>query len=211
MRGRSEKNTPTMKTTYQGITIHLSPHTYQPAEDTYLLLDACLKHIKDNDTVLEIGSGSGIISTILKHRKHINITATDINPHAVRCTRANNIPVIRTNLFQGIKAKFDVIIFNPPYLPTSKDEKIPGWLNYAFDGGTDGTATITRFLEQAPRYLKPKGKILIVISSLANTEKITNKMQQIGYITNIEASEKYFFETLTVIKGELNQKTNTKK
>jgi release factor glutamine methyltransferase len=46
------------------------------------------------------------------------LIATDINPHAVRAAKSTAIEIVRADLFRGIKGKFDLILFNSPYLPT---------------------------------------------------------------------------------------------
>lgn len=203
MRGTGEENPPTIITiTHQGIPVKLSNRAYEPGEDTYLLLKACLNHIIEGESVLEIGAGCGIISAILQHRKNnLHILATDINPYAVACIKANNVPVIRADLLRGIKARFHTIIFNPPYLPTSREEQLPGWLNHAFDGGPTGTDVLFRFLEQAPQHLTPNGKILTIISSLTDTERVQNKMLHLGYTVEEIEREKHFFEELIVLKA----------
>ena len=126
---------------------------YEPAEDSFLLADAGLKEAKPGMHVLEVGAGSGFISAVLlTYLKDIFLVATEINPHAARCAKENGIEVIRTDLFGGLKpekpeSRFDLILFNPPYLPTSKEEQIPGWLNYAFNVGISGRETLDRFLD----------------------------------------------------------------
>ncbi len=137
-------------------------------------------------SILEVGAGSGFVSAVLlANLKDISLLATEINPHAARCAKANGVEVIRTDLFRGIKPekpenRFDLILFNPPYLPTSKEEKVPGWLNYAFDGGISGRETLERFLDEARAYLKPGGKILVLISSITGLEAVIGKNEKCG-------------------------------
>ena len=140
--------------------------------------------------------------------KDIRLIATEINPHAARCAKMNGIEVIRTDLFKGLKprhqeTRFDLILFNPPYLPTSKEEKIPGWLNYAFDGGTSGRETLDRFLDEVRDYLKPGGKILVLISSITGMEAVKEKMEKLGFVVEVVARKKVSFEELIVVRGKL--------
>lgn len=131
--------------------------------------------------ILEIGTGSGFVSAVLlANLKRICLVATEINPHAARCAKVNGVEVIRTDLFRGIKSKnpdilFDLILFNPPYLPTSEEEKVPGWLNYAFDGGISGRDTLNMFLDEIRNYLKPEGEILVLISSITGWMPLRRK------------------------------------
>lgn len=182
---------------------------YEPAEDSFLLADAALKEAKPGMLILEIGTGSGFVSAVLlANLKEINLVATEINPHAARCAKTNGVEVIRTDLFRGIKSKnsetlFDIILFNPPYLPTSEEEKVPGWLNYAFDGGISGRETLNRFLDEVRDYLKPGGEILVLISSITGLGVVKEKMEKLGFKVNVVARKKVSFEELMVVRGKL--------
>ncbi|AKB47951.1 putative methyltransferase [Methanosarcina sp. Kolksee] len=182
---------------------------YEPAEDSFLLADAALKEAKPGMRILEIGTGSGFVSSVLlANLKEIRLVATEINPHAARCAKMNGIEVIRTDLFRGIKSKnpetlFDLILFNPPYLPTSEEEKVPGWLNYAFDGGISGRDTLEKFLDEVRDYLKPGGEILVLISSITGLDAVKEKMETLGFAVEVVARKKVSFEELIVVKGKL--------
>lgn len=189
--------------------INLADQVYEPAEDSYLLADTALEFIKDEMHILEIGTGTGFVSAVVKANRNVRLTATEISPVAAICARSNDIDVIRTDMFTGLQGKqqFDVIIFNPPYLPTSEEEKIPGWLNYAFDGGIDGRKDIKPFMEQVSIYLKPDGIILLLISSLTGIEEVMKEMLQFGFSSEISASKKCSFEKLVVIKSQKRSTT----
>jgi release factor glutamine methyltransferase len=172
---------------------------YQPAEDTYLLLKAAIAEARDSDRVLEVGCGSGLISRNLAPRVR-EILATDINPFAVSKVREYGIPVIRADLFRGIKAKFDMVIFNPPYLPTSEEEKNAGWINFALDGGESGRETIKRFFLDLGPHLTPGGRALILLSSLTGITMVDEMAVNLGFEVRQVAVERYFFELLYVFK-----------
>lgn len=189
---------------YHNASINLAENVYDPAEDSYLLADAALDYVKDGMSVLEIGAGTGFVSAVIKANRDIRLLATEISPFAALCARSNGIDVIRTDMFAGLKARwqFDIIIFNPPYLPTSEEEKVPGWLNYAFDGGTDGRREINRFIRQAGSYLKKSGIILLLISSLSGTEPVARQLREEGFEALEVAAVKCSFEKLIVLKIE---------
>ena len=172
---------------------------YQPAEDTYLLLKAAIAEARDSDRVLEVGCGSGLISRNLAPRVR-EVLATDINPFAVSMVREYGIPVIRADLFRGIKAKFDMVIFNPPYLPTSEEEKNAGWINFALDGGESGRETIKRFFLDLGPHLTPGGRAFILLSSLTGITMVEEMAINLGFEVRQVAVERYFFELLYVFK-----------
>jgi release factor glutamine methyltransferase len=191
------------------IKLGASDLVYEPAEDSFLLADAALEEAEPGMSILEIGAGSGFVSTVLKANvKGVRVLATEINPHAARCAKSNGVEVIRTDLFRALKPEcqktsFDLILFNPPYLPTSEEEKVPGWLNYAFDGGASGRETLDRFLVEVRNYLKPRGKILVLISSITGLESVTTKMEKMGFEVDVVGRKKVSFEELMVVRGKL--------
>ncbi len=189
---------------YKGACVKLADEVYDPAEDSYLLADAAISYAKEGMRVLEIGTGTGFVSSVLLANANVELTATDINPHAAKCAKSNGIEVIRTDMFDGLKVEscFDMIIFNPPYLPTSDDEKVPGWLNYSFDGGRDGRMAVERFLDHVCGYLTPSGMILLLVSSLTGVEDVSSRMGAMGFDVEIVGREKCSFEELVVIMGK---------
>jgi release factor glutamine methyltransferase len=172
---------------------------YEPAEDTYLLLKAAIAEARDSDRVLEVGCGRGLISRNLAPKVR-EVLATDINPFAVRIVSEYGIPVVRADLFRGIRARFDMVIFNPPYLPTSEEERTEGWMNIALDGGESGRETIRRFFEDLGLHLTPGGRALILLSSLTGTSMVEDMAVSCGFKVRIVAEERYFFEQLCVFK-----------
>jgi release factor glutamine methyltransferase len=171
---------------------------YDPAEDSFLLVEAALKEARPQDKALEIGTGSGIVSLFLKDM--VDVVATDINPHACRNARLNGVPVVRTDLYTGICGRFDLIIFNPPYLPTAPEEKLDAWLNRAFDGGPTGRREIERFVKGVDRILAPGGRILTVISSLTGIDETEKLFGEQGLRMETVSTENVPFEKLVVLK-----------
>ncbi len=150
--------------------MHYDPcQVYQPEADTYLLLDAARAEVKHGDRVLEVGTGSGLIAAGLAELAPV--IATEINPHAASCARKAGVDVVRCNLFDAIRGTFDLVLFNPPYLPTEPHERIDDWLEYALDGGESGRAVIERFASDVARVLAPGGRILLLVSSLTGPEE----------------------------------------
>ena len=189
---------------YKGIIIYKHPEVYEPAEDTFLFAENL--DIQRKDEVLEIGTGTGLIAVYAAQRTR-KVVATDINEHAVKCALKNtitnrtyNIELRKGNLFEPVEGeKFDIILFNTPYLPTSSDEKLNEELNTAFDGGLEGRDTIDQFIEQVKDYLNDGGRVQLVQSSLADNEKTLSKLTELGFEAEITASKKCFFEEIVVI------------
>ena len=177
---------------------HDLSQVYQPEADTYLLLSAAKKEVKPGDRVLEIGTGSGLIARELALLS--DVVATDINPHAALCARCSGVDVVRSNLFAGIRGTFDLILFNPPYLPTQPEERIDDWLEYALDGGDTGRVVIEQFAVDVGRVLAPHGRILLLISSLSGLREVSDLFLQHGFTADITIEQEIEDEVLYVLR-----------
>ena len=179
---------------------------YIPSDDTFLLAENL--EIKEGQSVLEIGTGSGLVSMYASLLTD-DVTATDINYNALELAeknfKLNNINTIKLefgDLFEPVKdKKFDVILFNTPYLPTDSDDIINDDLNYAFDGGLDGRKVIDRFINQVSNHLNDKGIVQIIQSSLSDNDRTLDMFDRNGFVAEIAASEKFFFEEIVLINA----------
>jgi len=169
---------------------------YEPAEDSYLMSEVLkkelLKFLKKNPNLkfLEVGVGSGIHLETAKKLGAKNIFSCDINPTAIEHCRILGFNCVKSNLFEKIKGKFDIIIFNPPYLPEDKNE--PKQSRLATTGGEKGSEIINKFLKQAKLHLKKDGKIFLLTSSL------TRDINFLNYKKKLLNKKKIFFEELFI-------------
>jgi release factor glutamine methyltransferase len=171
---------------------------YPPQEDSELLLETALKEIKEDDEVLEVGVGSGYVSEKLKDRCRFLLT-TDISPYAVREAKNKGLNVIRTDLVKGIKKKFTLILFNPPYLELSEEEKLGDWIEKAIDGGKHGVEVIVRFLDEVREVLAENGRIILIVSSF-NTPHVFKEIEKRGFKYEVIGIRRLFFEELYALK-----------
>ena len=186
--------------------INTDNNVYVPAEDSYLLADNLL--IKEGQSVLELGTGSGIVA-MYASKLTDEITVTDINFDACRLAEKNfrengieNIEILFGNMFEPVKnRKFDVILFNTPYLPTEDGEVLEDTINYAFDGGLNGRKVIDVFLNEVGNHLNEGGIVQLIQSSLSGNEETLDMLDKSGFIAEIAASEHFFFEDITLINA----------
>jgi len=183
-------------------------NVYEPAEDTFLLAENLV--VNRDDVVLDMGTGCGILG-VLAAEKARKVVATDSNPHAVRCARMNaklhgvaeKMDMRQGDLFKPLNKneKFDLIIFNAPYLPSEAWEQ-KTWLGRAWAGGPTGRQLIDGFLAEAPKYLEKAGRILLVQSTLSNVEETVRKLEEKGLDVAVVAEKKVAFETIVLIQAK---------
>jgi len=188
---------------------HVWENVYEPAEDSFLFAENLLAN--EGEKVLDVGTGCGMLG-IIAAREASEVGAVDINPYAVRCAIENarlngvaaKISFIQGDLFTPLRqrAKFDVILFNAPYLPLEHEEK-NSWLVRAWSGGAGGRQLIDRFIYEAPKYLERNGRILLLQSTLSGVSETLTGFARVGLKTNILAERDLpFFETILLVKAE---------
>ena len=192
---------------FHDLAIETHPEVYDPAEDSFFLLEAL--NIDPNDTILELGTGCGIIALDCA-RKGSCIVCTDINPFAVQLTRCNiernqrllrgSIEIRQGNLFSVLHKNelFNVIIFNPPYLPTTKQEKVGGWFDIATDGGRNGLRVTKQFIQGLKKHLLNTGRAYFIFSSLSNRVTLERYLKSERFSSSIVARRKFDGEELDV-------------
>lgn len=188
---------------------------YSPAEDSYLLEKEIKRHVeklnkkeKQDIRVLDMGSGSGIqAKAVINAGINKNqVFCADINPEAIKYLKSQGLQAIKSNLFSNLNKseKFDLIIFNPPYLPEDKQE--PRESKLVTTAGKQGYEIILEFLNQAKQHLNQKAIILLLFSSLSQPKIILNQASKLGYKAKKFAEQNLFFEKLFVYEFSLIEK-----
>jgi release factor glutamine methyltransferase len=215
---------------------------YEPEADTFLLLDAIDKDesalrtmVRDRGSLVcvELGVGSGVVLThlamsleTLGTQQH-TFLAVDINPRALHATQRTfessisaaqrtrlHLAFLRADIMTpfSFRAKFDVLIFNPPYVPTSLDElneavrdavDDKSWICAAWAGGPNGRLVVDRVLPALPQLLAPGTGVAYVI---ALDENLIDDMVRVvqcasnGAMTGSVIISRWTGERLNVVK-----------
>ena len=179
------------------IVIETDKNVYEPAEDTELLI-RCIK-LRNAERVLEIGTGTGVVAIhCAKHGGQV--TATDICGEALELAQRNatdnsvELDLRRGDLFAPVEGVFDVIVFNPPYLPTAPTDLTNPPLDQALDGGPDGTEVALRFIRGLKEHLAEGGRAYMVISSLQDTDLIERELFMHNLAHRTLGRERFDFE-----------------
>ncbi|WWD05993.1 hypothetical protein V865_004078 [Kwoniella europaea PYCC6329] len=197
-------------------------HVYEPAEDSFILLDALeldAQLIRDDQPTIcvEIGSGSGIASTFLSQLVGPSsslIISTDINRYAcevtLRTAQANEISLnpilchLLDPLLHRLKSNIDILVFNPPYVPTGMTELMDTQnqrdIGGAWAGGQDGMIITDVILDKLPELLSPIGKMYLVTVIQNKPLEITRKMESKGLVCKEIIKRRAGRELLSVLR-----------
>ena len=149
--------------------------------------------------VLDMGTGSGVCAVIAA-RYARRVVAVDINPEAVRCAGINallnhaehKIDVRQGDLFAPVKERFDVVLFNPPFLlGTPRDDRDRAWRS---------NDVAERFAAGLEAHLKPDGFALVLLSTFGDASVFLEEFRKRGYAVSLLARRRFVNEALAVFK-----------
>lgn len=197
---------------------------YEPAEDSFLLIDALEKDAESLQQMspcvcLEVGSGSGVVSAFLASLvgSSASYLCTDVNHAAAQCTAktasCNSVslqPVI-TDLVEcllpRLSGKVDVLLFNPPYVVTPSDEVGSTGIEAAWAGGKRGREVTDRFLPLVSKLLSSKGLFYLITIAENDPEEILQLLGKHGLRGESCLSTRAGNERLSVLRFHRSQQT----
>lgn len=161
---------------FMGLEFEVSPGALIPRHDTEVLVEAALQRAAPTSRILDIGVGSGCIAVALaKALPQVEVVGVEKSPEALALAERNaGKHGVRVTLFEGSLfepfpgQKFDLIVSNPPYIPTADMETLQPEVrdfepHQALDGGPDGLAFYRLIIPAAPDYLTPGGWLLFEV------------------------------------------------
>jgi release factor glutamine methyltransferase len=179
---------------------------YEPREDSFLMLEALAELSLDRKRVLDMGTGSGILAAYCA-RRGAHVTASDTDFDAIEALKlvakrlGVSVELVVSDLFSEIDGLFDIIVFNPPYLPST------AMTDRTVDGGERGTEIISRFLKELDRHLVENGSAILLVSSLNDPEDLTKRHPNLVF--TIARERPLFFEKLYVLEAKVKKKAPT--
>jgi release factor glutamine methyltransferase len=183
---------------------------YAPSDDTFLLAD-CIEHYNGR-RALEIGVGSGLLLTILA-KNYAYVAGSDIDlkvlQHCRLQTPSEKVLLVCCDAGSAFgSGKFDLIVSNPPYLPdddggnskNSDNSNHNSSLDPTIHGGPKGIETTIHFVNSALPLLAVDGKILIVISSFADSSALDRLVVENNMHKKVVKEKGLFYETLYIVE-----------
>jgi len=193
------------KCEFMGLDFNVNSSTLIPRSDTEILVEYAINSIKKNNlkTVLDIGTGSGSIAvSVAYYCRDTKITAVDISEKALKTAKINaeknnvseRIDFIKSNIFENIHSKYDVIISNPPYLKSDIIKTLmPQVKDYepisALDGGNDGLYFYGKIISECKNYINKNGILLFEIGCEQSFE--VSKLLSEANFTEIKTTKDY--------------------
>lgn len=174
-----------------GVTVRVNKDVFSPDPEmtnSSLVLLKCLPDL-EGKSVLDIGTGCGILAVYAAMNGASRVTAVDIDPNAVANTTENVerlglqniIEVKRANLFDGLTNRYDLIVANLPILGAVWLD-LTGPLSKVYE----------RFLNEYDRYLKhPNGRVLMGFASFGDLDTILGIIQAAPYLVSKHSEKKF--------------------
>lgn len=178
---------------FMGLSFRVTPAVLVPRQDTEILVDTVLHRIGERTVqVLDLCTGSGCIAVSLaKLAANAVVTAADISTEALAVAaengKRNNVEVcfVESDLFSGVEGLFDVIVSNPPYIPSADILDLEPEVKehepmLALDGTADGLFFYRQIVRQAVSHLREAG-ILAFEIGYNQAEAVTQMMEEAGF------------------------------
>lgn len=180
---------------FRGLRFETSSEVLVPRPETETLVGWALDLLPPGPCrVLDLGTGSGCIAcAIAAERPGARVVATDVSAVAAALARRNaaalgleaRVQVVVADLFEGLRGAWDVVVANPPYLPSAM---LPGLAPEvarheparAVDGGPDGLGVISPLVAAAPRALRPGGALVLETAGGGQAERVAALMRAAG-------------------------------
>jgi release factor glutamine methyltransferase len=168
------------------------PGVFRPHSDSWMLARHVCARLRPGASVLDVCTGSGVIAVAAARAGAGAVTAVDVSRRSVMTVRINaalngvRVRALRGDLFAPVAGeRFDIIVSNPPYLP-SEEEALPGeGAQRAWDAGTDGRVLLDRICADAGAHLNPGGAVMLVHSELIGLQPTVAALERSGLAVDV--------------------------
>lgn len=169
------------------------PGVFKPHSDSWMLADELRREpVLEGAQVLDVCTGSGVLAITAGQLGARSVTAVDVSRRAVLAARINArlngvcLRAVKGNLFSPVQGRrFDLILSNPPYLPSASNETPRRGASRAWEGGFRGRLMIDRLCAEAAHHLTPGGVLLLVHSSFCSEHATIEALVERGFVVRV--------------------------
>jgi release factor glutamine methyltransferase len=180
----------TGRTSFCGVEFLVHPGVYVPRWQSEQLARRAVELLVPHGTAVDLCTGSGALAGILRAvHPAARVMATDVDPRAVACARANGVEAYCGDLFSPLppplEGEVDLVVGVVPYVPTPalallQRDTLTFESTLSYDGGPEGTDILRRVLQESPRYLRPGGTVLVELGG-EESNALQANLVQLGY------------------------------
>lgn len=171
---------------YLGHRIVVPPNVMPISGTSALLGTAVLAEVRDDDRVLDMGTGSGV-NAILAASKSRDVVAVDINPHALEAARENaerngvgdRITVLHSDVFDAVDGRFDLIVFDPPFRWFAPRDLFEVAIT------DEDYRALTAFFRDARAHLTPRGRMLVFFGTSGDLSYLKRVAADAGFTSEV--------------------------
>lgn len=151
------------------------PGVYRPGSDSWLLAGEVSEQVRPGERVLDVFTGSGVQAVTAALAGAAEVWAIDVARAAMLSVAVNSrlngvrIRALRGSLLEPVAGeRFDLIVANPPFVPSAGGQRLARGAARAWEGGVDGRRFLDPFLRGLPAHVAPGGRVLMVQSSTSD-------------------------------------------
>jgi release factor glutamine methyltransferase len=173
-----------------GVTVQIDPGVYPSRWQTEPIARRAVERLPEEGTAVDLCTGAGAIAVTLRaNRPGARVVATDLDERAVACARRNGVDARQGDLFEPLPPELagsvDLVVGAVPYVPTPElsllqRDTLTFESALSYDGGPDGTDLMRRVVEEAPRFLRPGGTLLLELGA-GQPELLRPDLDRLGY------------------------------
>lgn len=195
---------------FYDLVLYINNNVLCPRPETELLVEEVLKTSNEKSKILDLCTGSGAIALAIKRHTNAQVFASDISKKALYVAKKNarnlnlQLKFFHSNMFDGIKQKFDIIVSNPPYIKTEDCKMLDVEVkNYdpiiSLDGGANGLKFYEIIAKDTPKHLTKTGKIVLEVG-MGQAQDVKKLLEKNGFVCYIKRD---YNNIERVVVGEL--------
>ena len=199
------------------------PGVFYPISDSWMLAAALRREIMAGAAVLDLCTGSGMLAVLAALLGAGEVVAVDVSRRALISARLNaalngaRVQPVRSDLFGALPGRrFDVIVSNPPHVPSPERQLPDRGLKRAWEAGPDGRVFLDRICAEAAAHLNPAGTLLLVHSAICDPDQTLARLgatgleaevvfRHLGHLGPLMRERAHWLRSVGLLEGEADE------